>query len=51
MSLEKTVCELKRNLSENEESHRRFVIETAELKDKLIEEKNVILSNWLIIII
>ena len=41
LSLEKMIYELKRKLSENEESHRCFVIETAEVKDKLIEENIV----------
>ena len=45
MSLGKTICELKRQLSESEESHRRFVIETADIKEQLIEEKTVSLSK------
>ena len=37
VTLEKTICELKRKLSENEESYQVF-----KLKDKTNEEKNVI---------
>ena len=43
MSLEKMIYELRRKLSENEESYRCFVIETTEIKDKLNEEN--IVSN------
>ena len=43
MSLEKMIYELKRKLTESDESHRCFVIETTEIKDKLNEEN--IVSN------
>ena len=43
--LEKTICELKRKLNEIAESHNRFVIETADIKEQLIEEKSVSLNN------
>jgi hypothetical protein len=39
--LEKTICELECTLKENEESQRKFLIETAEIKDRIIGEKNV----------
>ena len=39
--LEKTICELECTLKENEESQRKFLTETAEIKDRIIYEKYV----------
>jgi hypothetical protein len=39
--LEKTICELERTLKENEESQRKFLTETAEIKERIICENNV----------
>jgi hypothetical protein len=41
VSLEKTICELKHKLTENENSHQKILNKTADFKDKIIEERSV----------
>ncbi len=48
MNLEKSICELKFKLNEKEESQQKFLIETSQIKNKLIEEnrvRNIIILN------
>jgi hypothetical protein len=41
VSLEKTICQLKRKLTENENSHQKILDKTSDFKDKIIEERSV----------